>query len=217
MRLFVSPEAITPSRSFVAVNHFLDRLEKRLQFEVANVPLAIDKKCRRTVYPAAYAAGKVPPAHARQRRPTLARPECLPIKRKAMRQFPKHLLAKRILVFEDQVMHVPELAKCCGKLGRFGGGLGVWMYFSQREVSKDKPQLFSKLLLKRFDDRVCVSTVRAFVVAIFDQSNRGVGGPCEWSAGPTGTFSVAIQPHFGRLSIASRIPSAPGLTAIGET
>jgi len=30
-----------------------------------------------------------------------------------------------------------------GKLGRFGGDLGVWMYFSQREISKDKPQLFS--------------------------------------------------------------------------
>jgi len=44
----------------VAVNHFLDRLEKRLQFEVAIVPLAIDKKCGRTVYPAAHAAGKVP-------------------------------------------------------------------------------------------------------------------------------------------------------------
>jgi Domain of unknown function (DUF362) len=86
-----------------------------------------------------------------------------------MRQFPEHLLAKRILVSEDQVMHVPELATGCGKLGRFGGGLGVWMYFSQREVSKDKPQLFSKLLLKRFDDRVCMSTVRAFVVAVFNQ------------------------------------------------
>jgi len=60
MRLFLSPDAITPSRSFVAVNRFLDRLEKRLQFEVAIVPLAIDKKCRSTVYPAAYAAGKVP-------------------------------------------------------------------------------------------------------------------------------------------------------------
>lgn len=45
----------------MAVNHFLDRLEKRLQFEVATVPLAIDKKCRRTVYPATYAAGKIPP------------------------------------------------------------------------------------------------------------------------------------------------------------
>src|SRR5260370_10093418 len=93
-----------------------------------------------------------------------------------MRQVAEHLLAKRILVLEDQVMHVPELAMGCGKLSGFGGGLGIWMYFSQREVSKDKPQLFSQPLLKRFDDRVCVSTVRAFVVAIFDQSNRGVGG-----------------------------------------
>src|ERR1700680_3591957 len=93
-----------------------------------------------------------------------------------MRQFLEHLLAERILVLEDQVMHVPELAMCCGKLGGFGGGLCVWMYFSKREVSKDKPQLFSQPLLKRFDDRVYMSTVRTFVVAIFDQSNRGVGG-----------------------------------------
>src|SRR5260370_41302766 len=93
-----------------------------------------------------------------------------------MGQLPEHLLAERILVLEDQVMHVPELAMLGGKLSRFGGGLCVWMYFSQREVSKDKPQLFSELLLKRFDDRVCMSAVRTFVVAIFDQSNRGVGG-----------------------------------------
>ena len=139
-----------PSRSFVAVNHFLDRLEKRLQFEVAIVPLAIDKKCRRTVYPAAYATGKVL-LHTlgKGARPQCV-PECLPIKREAMRQFPEHLLAKRILVLEDQVMHVPELAMGRGKLSGLGGDLGVWMYFSQREVSKDKPQLFSQLLLKRF-------------------------------------------------------------------
>jgi transcriptional regulator with GAF, ATPase, and Fis domain len=42
------------------VNHFLDHREKRLQFEVAIVPLAIDKKYQRTVHPAAHAAGKVP-------------------------------------------------------------------------------------------------------------------------------------------------------------
>src|ERR1700682_4512749 len=71
-----------------------------------------------------------------------------------MGQLPEHLLAERILVFEDQVMHVPELVMVGGKLSRFGGSLCVWMYFSQREVSKDKPQLFSELLLKRFDDRV---------------------------------------------------------------
>src|SRR5216684_3082414 len=93
-----------------------------------------------------------------------------------MGQLPEHWLAERILVLEDQVMHVPELAMVGGKLSRFGGGFCVRMYFSQREVSKDKPQLFSELLLKRFDDRVYTSTVRTFVVAIFDQSNRGVGG-----------------------------------------
>src|SRR5260370_41823260 len=97
-----------------------------------------------------------------------------------MGQLPEHLLAERILVLEDQVMHVPELAMVGGKLSRFGGGLCVWMYFSQREVSKDKPQLFSTLLLERFDDRVCMSAVRTFVVAIFDQSNRGIGGSLWW-------------------------------------
>src|ERR1700687_1471818 len=100
----------------------------------------------------------------------------MPIKRDAVRQFREQLLAKRLLALQDQVMHVPDLAMCRDKRSGFGGGLGVWMYFSQREVSKDKPQLFSQLLLKLFDDRVCVSTARAFVVAIFDQSARGVGG-----------------------------------------
>src|SRR5258708_27739390 len=93
-----------------------------------------------------------------------------------MGQLPEHWLAERILVLEDQVMHVPELAMVGGKLSRFGGGFCVRMYFSQREVSKDKPQLFSELLLKRFDDRVCTPTVRTFVVAIFDQRNRSAGG-----------------------------------------
>jgi hypothetical protein len=44
----------------VVVNYCLDRLEQSLQFEVAIVPLAIDKKCRSSVHPAAHAAGKVP-------------------------------------------------------------------------------------------------------------------------------------------------------------
>src|ERR1700745_1243765 len=92
-----------------------------------------------------------------------------------MRQFPEHLLAQRILVLEDQVMHLPELAVRCGKLSGFGGGLRMGMYFSQREVSKREPQPFPEPLLKRFDDRVCMSTVRTFVVAIFDQCDRSVG------------------------------------------
>ena len=41
-------------------NRSVDHLEKRLQFEVAIVALAIDKKCRRSVHPAAHATGKVP-------------------------------------------------------------------------------------------------------------------------------------------------------------
>src|SRR4029077_2654983 len=93
-----------------------------------------------------------------------------------MRQFPEHLLAQRILVLEDQVMHLPELAVRCGKLSGFGASLSMGMYFSQREVSKPEPQPFPEPLLKRFDDRVCMSTVRTFVVTIFHQRNRSVGG-----------------------------------------
>src|SRR5260370_2247008 len=112
-----------------------------------------------------------------------------------MGQLPEHLLAERILVLEDQVMHVPELAMLGGKLSRFGGGLCVWMYFSPREVSKDKPQLFSELLLRRFDDRVCMSAVRTLVVAIFDQRNL-VGA---------GTFGTVHTPALG----VSHCPSPP--------
>src|SRR5260370_10591040 len=114
-----------------------------------------------------------------------------------MGQLPEHLLAERILVLEDQVMHVPELAMVGGKLSRFGGGLCVWMYFSQREVSKDKPQLFSTLLLERFDNRVCISALRTFVVAIFDQSNRGIAG----------TFSAVRRAHWSLRRWHKRPPS----------
>jgi hypothetical protein len=49
------------------------------------------------------------------------------------------------------------------------------LHLSQREISKGEPQLFSEPLLKRFENRVCMSTVRTFVVAIFDQCDRGGG------------------------------------------
>src|SRR5258708_1269900 len=119
---------------------------------------------------------KSPSAHARQRRPTLVPPSALAYQREALRQFTEHLLAQGILVFEDQILHLPELPARCSKLSGFGSGLSIGMDFSQREISKREPQLFSEPLLERFDDRVCTSTVRTFVVAIFDQRHRSVGG-----------------------------------------
>ena len=70
--------------------------------------------------------------------------------------------------------------------------------FSQREVSKDKPQLPSELLLKRFDDRVCTSTVRTLVVAIFDQSNRGVRAALFSGSFPRSSVCASISSGFCR-------------------
>ena len=53
---------------------------------------------------------------------------------------------------------------------------GMGMDFSQREISKREPQVFTELLLKHFGDRVCMSAVRTFVVAVFHQCDRSVSG-----------------------------------------
>jgi len=139
---------------------FVDRSAKRLQLEVAIVALAIDEKCRSSVHPAAHASRKVPPHTLGKGARSQCLRERLPIQREALGQFTEHLLAQRILVFEDEVVHLPELAVCCGKLSGFGSGLSIRMDFSQRKISKREPQLFSEPLLKGFDDRVCISTVR---------------------------------------------------------
>src|SRR5205807_3029217 len=78
-----------------------------------------------------------------------------------------------MLVVEDGVMHLPELALSCGGLCCQSRVQRVGMDFGEREVAKDKAQLLPELLLDRSHDGRRLAGVRAFVVAILYQRYSG--------------------------------------------
>src|SRR2546421_11043120 len=78
-----------------------------------------------------------------------------------------------MLVVEDGVMHLPELALSCGGLCCQSRVQRVRMDFGEREVAKDKAQLVPELLLHRSHDGRRLACIGAFVVAILDQCGSG--------------------------------------------
>jgi hypothetical protein len=132
--------------------------------------------------------------------------------------------AKAILVCELQIVHLPEPALRTGCLGRFGRLVGMRVDLRQRKVAIREPQVVPHDLPNLFEDRMSCAAKRALVVAVLDE--------CYWSRrrpqyvipltdrygqswtfendGHAGTEAAAID------SSAARIPSAPGLTPIGD-
>src|SRR6185295_8923321 len=88
-----------------------------------------------------------------------------------------------------------------------------------------EPHAVAQPRLRRLDNRVGLAAVRALVVAVLDQRHRRVGGALDVVALgvdrngerrlPARRGHVASS--FCRSSSAARIPSAPGLTLLGET
>src|SRR3954470_12073332 len=90
----------------------------------------------------------------------------------------------------------------------------------EREVAEDEPELAAQALLKLLHDGICLIAVRALIVAVLDERDRGVGR----------TLHVILRRHrdaervahvetsclvcvpAARPSSASRMPSAPGFT-----
>src|SRR6266566_3440460 len=80
-----------------------------------------------------------------------------------------------MLMVEDIIMHLPELALSCGGLGCQSRVQRMGMDVGEREVAKDKAQLVPELLLDRSYDGRREAGVGAFVVAILHQRDRGGG------------------------------------------
>ena len=64
------------------------------------------------------------------------------------------------------------------RLGGLRGVLGVRVDLRQREVAEYESQARAEAPLHLLDDRVGPAAVRTFVVAVLDQRDRRVGGPC---------------------------------------
>ncbi len=63
------------------------------------------------------------------------------------------------MVFKKQAVHFPEPALRPGELSRFASRLGQGVQLAKGEISKDKAQTVSELVLYCFYDRVGVAAV----------------------------------------------------------
>src|ERR1700722_7624850 len=102
----------------------------------------------------------------------------------------------------------------------FGGlrrRLSEWVHLGQREVPEYEPELLGEMLLRPLDVRKREPTIAALVVAIFDERDRRVHGGMDVDRRRDRCSQHAHDETLtGSCSSASRMPSAPGLTAIGE-
>src|SRR5258706_2397422 len=138
-------------------------------------------------------------------------------------------------------MHLPEPAMRSCPLRRLGSAFGIGMHLSQGKIAENEPEIPAKVLLNCLDDRVRQSAGRALVVAVFNERYWSLGIPLNMvvrthrdfqSGHDTSPFFTVSSPfapfskeapHAAETcsfccspSRASRMPSAPGLTAIGD-
>ena len=78
---------------------------------------------------------------------------------------------QRVLVREQQVVHLPEGALPGGGLGRLGRELGSRVDIVEREVPPHVAQV-AEIGQQRPDDRLGLAAVRALEVAVLDQGDR---------------------------------------------
>src|SRR5688572_11308558 len=131
------------------------RREKDLLVTPVSVEaLAVDEECRCTVDPAAYATHEVS-LHALVRRaPAECSFERIEIQPHLLREPFQVRGRKRALMFEQHVVHLPELALQRRRLREFRCRGGMRMRFSEREVAEYEAQTVTHPRLHAFDDGV---------------------------------------------------------------
>src|SRR5580692_5984471 len=109
------------------------------------------------------------------------------------------------------------------------------MRLRQRKIPKDEAQFLPQRLLQLFDHGIGGATVRALIIAIFNEGQGSVGGALGMIVGRNGRGERGRFVHdaswfgwcayFGAVSFlrwamaarAFKMPSAPGLMPTGET
>src|ERR1700722_4549276 len=125
--------------------------------------------------------------------------------------------AELVLICIKPVVHFPEeVMRSCV----FGGPrrrLREWVRLAQWEVPENEPELLAEPLLRQLDVPEGNAAVGTLVVAIFDHCDRRVRGSLDVVSRRDRCSQHAHDETLtGSCSNASRMPSAPGLTAIGE-
>jgi hypothetical protein len=82
-------------------------------------------------------------------------------------------ILESILVLEEVVVHLPEFALRAGRLGSFGGVLGVGVTVGEREIAEYQPHPIAKMILDVDHDWISLEAMRALVVAVFHERDGG--------------------------------------------
>ena len=88
------------------------------------------------------------------------------------------LRAKRVLMLEEQVVHVPEPTLLVRRLGGLGGDLSAGMNVGQRQVAPDVGDV-AVVGEQLADHRLRLSAVRALEVAVFHERHRRLLRPAD--------------------------------------
>ncbi len=144
---------------------------------------------------AAYSA--MPPAfdiltHPRRKNMVLQLPaEAFGIKSELGSIVQQVLIVERILVLEQHLVHLPELALGCGSFRCFCSMPGMRMQLRHGKMAKDKAQVRTQLPLDFFHDRIGEAAVGTFVVT------EAVSDPCVWSRSTASTVRCGVSAALG--------------------
>src|SRR5712692_6102956 len=183
------------------------------------MPDAVDEKRRRPVHAAPHAGEEVA-AHPRRIRSCFeSGDEARHVQAADLRVASEIRIVQRVLILEQRVVHLPELPLRAGGFGGFRRVLGVRMNLGEREIAVDKTKAAAHDTQHFGDDGMCRAAMRTLIVAILDQRDRRVVGAQAVIVFKNGRSETAHALTLSRsiFSNASRIPSAPGLTPMGET
>ena len=86
---------------------------------------------------------------------------------------------ERVLVGEQQVVHLPEAALRRGRLRGLGGQLGVRVHVGERQVAEHEAHVLAEVVEQLAHDRLGLPAVRALEVAVLDERDRRVVGAAD--------------------------------------
>ena len=93
----------------------------------------------------------------------------------ALRITHERLAFEVLLVFEQRIVHLPKLPLGSSGFSGLGRAFGERVCFAQRKISEHEAEMRAKSSLNRLHDRIRLPTIRALVVAVFDERDASAG------------------------------------------
>src|SRR6266404_8360243 len=84
------------------------------------------------------------------------------------------IIGERVLVLEQEVVHLPKLSLNASRFGSLGRVLRMRMRIDHWKIAKDKAEAIPQAFLNLLYGWISVPAVRAFIIAVFDQYDRRI-------------------------------------------